>query len=95
MTDDEERFLAYAALDANEWSGIGQLANAQSQFEPLAKRGKLGMATADRLVALGLAEKGPSSERYASIGMPIGYRLSELGRHVQERGQRPRRRPAS
>ena len=92
MTEEEEYFLANTALDAHEWRGVGQLANALSDFEPLAKRGNLGEVVADRLVRLGLAEKGPSSDRYASIGMSVGYRLSELGWRVKERGRWPRRR---
>lgn len=91
MTEDEEYFLANTALDAHEWRGVGQLANALSIFEPLAKRGNLGEVVADRLVSLGLAEKGPSSDRYFAIGMKVGYRLSELGWKVKDRGRYPRR----
>lgn len=90
MTGDEEYFLANVALDAHEWRGIQQLANALGEFEPLAKRGKLGEAVAERLVKMGLAEKGPCSERYASIGMATGYRLSHLGWKVKGRGRWPR-----
>src|SRR6266404_321758 len=36
MTDDGEQFLAHTSLDAHEWRGVGQLANALSIFEPLA-----------------------------------------------------------
>lgn len=92
MTEDEEYFIAHEALDAHEWRGVRELSNALSQFEPLAKRGNLGEVVAERLVRLGLAEKGPCSDRYASIGMPIGYRLSEPGVRVLDRGRYPRRR---
>ena len=92
MTEDEGYFLANTALDAHEWRGVGQLANALEDFEPLAKRGNLGEVVAERLVTIGLAEKGRCSDRYASIGMTVGYRLSELGWHVKERGRWPRRR---
>jgi len=90
-SDEEEQFLAETALDAHEWRGIGQLANALSIFEPLAKRGNLGEVVADRLVAMGLAEKDRSSDRYFGIGMKVGYRLSTLGWKVKERGRYPRR----
>lgn len=73
------------ALDAHEWLGVGQFANALSIFEPLAKRGNLGEVVANRLVSLGFAEKGPSSDRYFAIGMKIGGRLSELGWKVKDR----------
>lgn len=92
MTETDEDFLANTALDAHEWRGVRQLANALSDFEPLAKRGNLGEVVAERLVRLGLAEKGPCSDRYASIGMPVGFRLRELGWRVKERGRWPRRR---
>lgn len=89
MTPEEEAFLQNTALDAHEWRGVGQLANALSQFEPLAKRGNLGEVVAERLITLGLAEKGPCSDRYALIGMATGYRLSDLGWRVKERGRWP------
>ncbi|WP_139202675.1 hypothetical protein [Rhodopseudomonas pseudopalustris] len=93
MTDEEEKvFLAETALDAHEWRGVGQLANAIDIFEPLAKRGNLGEVVADRLVSLGLAEKGRSSDRYFAIGMKVGYRLSPLGWKILDRGRFPRRR---
>jgi hypothetical protein len=92
VTDDDERFLAETVLDAHEWRGIGELANAISIFEPLNKRGNLGEVVADRLVALGLAEKGRSSDRYFAIGLTVGYRLSPLGWKVKDRGRFPRHR---
>lgn len=83
----EEYFLANETLDANEWRGVQQLANALSEFEPLAKRGNLGETVAERLVSLGIAEKGPSSSAYAARGMPVGYRLTELGWKLNDRGR--------
>ena len=91
MTEAEEYFLANTSLDAHEWRGVGQLANALSDLEPLAKRGNLGEVVADRLVSLGLAEKGQAVDRYYAIGMKVGYRLTELGWRVKERGRYPRR----
>jgi hypothetical protein len=91
MSEDEEYFLANTALDGHEWRGLGQLANALSIFEPLAKRGSLDEVVADRLVSKGLAEKGRSSDRYFDIGMKVGYRLSALGWKVMDRGRYPRR----
>ena len=74
-----------------------QLANALDDFEPLAKRAKLGEVVAERLVKIGVAEKGQCSDRYASIGMTFRliYRLSELGWRVKERGRQPRQRVGS
>jgi hypothetical protein len=87
----DEYFLANTALDAHEWRGLNDLANAIGEFEPLAKRGNLGETVAERLVTIRLAEKGPTSDRFAAIGMPIGYRLSDLGWKIKERGRYPRR----
>ena len=41
MVGDED-FLASINLDAHEWRGVQELANALSDFEPLAKRANLG-----------------------------------------------------
>lgn len=88
MTTYDENFLTRERLDANEWRGIEQLANAGSEFEPLAKRGNLGAVIAERLVDLGLAEKGQCPDRCASVG----YRLTDLGWKIRDRGRYPLRR---
>lgn len=92
VTDDED-FLANEALSAHQWRGLKDLASALSDMEPLAKRGNLGEVVAEQLVALGLAERGPCIERYAAIGYDIGYRVSELGWKVLDRGRWPKRQP--
>ncbi|WP_145619711.1 hypothetical protein [Nitrospirillum bahiense] len=84
---DDDTFLNITTLTAHEWRGVEQLANAISEFEPLAKRGNLGVVVAERLVDLRLAEKGPCSPRYAAIGYTEGYRLSDLGWKVKQRGR--------
>lgn len=88
MTD--EYVLATMVLDPHEWRGLQQLSNAMSDFEPLARRARLGPLVADRLVALTLAEKGEVTERYVGIGYETGYRLSELGWAMLDRGRFPR-----
>src|SRR5258705_2336148 len=88
MTDDD--FLTNTTLDAREWRGVLVLANALMALEPLAERGKLGQKVADRLVVMGLAESGPCSARYDSKHYSIGYRLTDLGRQVKERGRYPK-----
>lgn len=90
MTDDNQDFLATVSLTAHEWRGVNELANALNDLEPLAKRGNLGQTVVDRLVAIGLAEEGPVDARYAAGGYRTGYRLTDLGRKVRERGRRPR-----
>ena len=59
--DDELYFLSETSLDAHEWRGVQELAKALNDLEPLAKRARLGEVVAERLVSLGLAEKGRSS----------------------------------
>ena len=63
-----ENVLETMVLDHREWQGLKQLSNAMGDFEPLAKRARLGPVVADRLVALRLAEKGEATERYVGIG---------------------------
>ena len=88
MTEYEKSFLANRALDAHEWRGVVELSNALHEFEPINKRG-LGMVVVERLLCLGLAEKGRCSDRDASTGAPFGYRLSDLGWRVKKRGLWP------
>lgn len=88
MTDNEEAyFLASISLEAREWNGVLELSKALSEFEPLAKRVKIGHITADRLLELGLAEKGECGAPYVSRGMAVGYRLTPLGWAIKERGR--------
>lgn len=89
---DDAKVLETLVLDHNELRGLQQLSNAMSEFEPLAKRARLGPVIADRLVAMKLAEKGEVSERYIGIGYEVGYKLSELGWAVLDRGRWPRSR---
>ena len=91
MSDDDD-FVATVSLDAHEWRGLQDLANALDTFEPLDKRGNLGKTVTDRLVSLGLAEQGSTSSRYQSIGLPTGFRLTTLGWKIKERGRHPHRR---
>lgn len=84
--------LSIIKLDHNEWRGVLQLSNAMSEFEPLAKRARLGAIVAEWLVAMALAETGEVGERYIGLGYQEGYRLTELGWAVLERGRHPRRR---
>ena len=86
---DDAKVLETLVLDHNELRGLQQLSNATSEFEPLAKRARLGPVIADRLVAMKLAGKGEVSERYFGIGYEVGYKLSELGWAVLDRGRRP------
>jgi hypothetical protein len=88
MTDDD--FLTSTTLNASEWRGVLDLANALNAFDPLTKRGKLGQEVADRLVAMGLAETIPCSAGYDPRQHPVGYRLTDLGWQVRERGRYPK-----
>jgi hypothetical protein len=85
----EAQFLGNISLDGHEWRGLNKLADSLSDFEPLAKRSHLGPVVAERLVALGLAEKGPCLEQYFG-GDEVGYRLNELGWKFLDRGRWPK-----
>jgi hypothetical protein len=88
--ENEAQFLGNISLDGHEWRRLNKLADALSDFEPLAKQSYLGPIVAERLVAMGLAEKGPCLEQY-SRGDEVGYRLSELGWKFLDRGHWPKR----
>ena len=89
MTEDEH-FLATVTLGPSEWHNLRRLADGRGDFAPLALRAGLKATAADRLVQIGLAEKGACAWRYASRAE--GYRLSALGLAVRQRGRFPSQR---
>jgi hypothetical protein len=76
-------------LSWREWRAVLELAKARNDFEPLAMRSGVGPIVAERLVGKGLAEIGPSAPRFNRAAFPIGYRLTDLGRHFLGRGRAP------
>jgi hypothetical protein len=56
----------------------------------LDQRARLGSVIADRLVALGLAEKEEATESYVGLGYQEGYQLAGLGWAMLGRGRFPR-----
>ena len=87
---EDEYFLATVTLGPSEWRDLRRLTEARGDYAPLALRPGLNVADADRLVRIGLAEKGPCAWRYASRAE--GYRLTALGLAVRQRGRFPRER---
>jgi len=69
-------------LTGQQWTALGKLADALSDFEPLNKRPGVGPKTVERLITLELVESGPSTPAFQARGMPIGYRLTDLGRRA-------------
>ena len=88
MTEDEY-FLATVTLGPSEWRNLMRLFDGTRDFAPLSLRFGVNVAQADRLVQIGLAEKGLSASRCLQAD---GYRLSTLGAAVRERGRFPRER---
>ena len=79
------------SLGARDWTALGKLADALNEFEPLAKRPGVGPKTVERLIALGLAERGEPSLTWRHRGYDLGFRLTDLGaraldQRLQQRG---------
>ena len=91
ITEKEKIFYENARVDGRQMNAMAKLANALTSFEPLANRPGVGEKTADELVSLGLAERGSCDEPWPSRGYPIGYRLTNLGWLIQERGKFPKK----
>lgn len=87
LTDDQQNFFEEESLSALEWNGTKKLGVAINDFMPLAKFYGLGETTAERLVSIGIAEKGTPPRQYASRGYTVGYKLSTLGWAILDRGQ--------
>ena len=86
MTEDEY-FLATVTLGASEWRNLTQLFQGTRDYAPLSPCFGVNVAQANRLVQIGLLEKGVCASQYA---LQIdGYRLSTLGTAVRERGRFP------
>ena len=68
----------YESLNLHEKRGLKELAKSFIDFEPLAKRNRIGKTIAAHLVSLGLAETGVS-ENYSEAHFGPGYRLTDLG----------------
>ena len=66
-------------LSDGEFKALNLLVKASSSFEPLDARPGLSEVMADRLVALGLAEKGDCCYRWLDLSYSVGYRLTHLG----------------
>ncbi|MDP9571484.1 UNVERIFIED_ORG: hypothetical protein J2W66_001969 [Agrobacterium larrymoorei] len=91
LTPRETDFLKEENVDAQDWNALLELGKALFEFEPLAKRYKLGEQGIKRLIALGLAEEGPTSLAYQGRGLLVGYRQTRLGMLVEERGRYAKR----
>jgi hypothetical protein len=77
-------------LGPSEWRDLTRLPEDTRDYAPLALRVGVNVAQADRLVRIGLAEKGLCKWGFAP--QQDGYRLSILGIAVRERGRFPRTR---
>ena len=58
--------------------GLKTLSLAGRNFEPIAPRG-ISSIVADKLVALGLAQRGECRQRMQELGYETGYRLTMVG----------------
>lgn len=67
MTNDD--MPSIITLDHNEWRGVQQLSNALTEYEPLAKRARLGLVVAQRLVEKGLAERARRARDMSALDM--------------------------
>jgi hypothetical protein len=86
---DDDTFLATISLTAREWRAVLELSKAFADFEPLAMRDHVGPIAVERLIEMGLVEKGRTADRFDRKTFPVGYRLAPLGWKVMKRGRRP------
>jgi len=82
----EQAFLENSSLGLSQWRALQAFKDATEEFEPLIKRVRIDGAILDQLLKSGLAEAGPTSQRFDPTYGPTGYRLSPLGRQVLDRG---------
>jgi len=86
---DDDTFLASVTLTAREWRAVLELSKAYGDFEPLAMRDRVGPVAIEKLMEMGLVEKGRTADRFDRKTFPTGYRLAERGWKVMKRGRRP------
>lgn len=95
LFSDDEHLLATVTLTAQQWNALRAMERTVTDFEPLENLPGVGRALVSQLEQLGLVEGGRLRERYTSIGLTQGYKVTDLGWRVVERGRFPRRpRPA-
>ena len=87
MLNDE--FLQNETLDRYDWIALRDMAKSLNDFEPIEARAKTGDVLAERLVHMGLVERGPCAVHFSSTGFRTGYRLTQLGWYVMDRGRFP------
>jgi hypothetical protein len=86
---DDDTFLSTVTLSGREWRAILELSKAYGEFEPLAMRSGIGPLALERLMEMGLVEKGRTADRFDRRTFPVGYRLADRGWKVMKRGRRP------
>jgi hypothetical protein len=86
---DDDTFLATVTLSGREWRAVLELSNAYGDFEPLAMRRGIGPIALERLIEMGLVEKGRTPDRFDRKSFPVGYRLADRGWKVMKRGRKP------
>lgn len=85
----KDEFLQNERLDRYDWIALRDLAKSLNDFEPIEARAKAGDVLAERLVHMGLVERGPCAPRFSATGFRTGYRLTQLGWYVMDRGRFP------
>lgn len=92
---DEEYALATLTLTSQQWNALRAMEKTVTDFEPLENLPGVGPLLASQLEELGLVEAGALRDRYKEIGLSHGYKVTNLGWRIVERGRFPRRlRPA-
>jgi hypothetical protein len=76
-------------LDRHDMRTLLDIGLSGNVFEPIEARVRASEMLTERLVRLGLVEKGPCSDYFATRGYLSGYRVSGLGRYVIENGRYP------
>jgi hypothetical protein len=86
---DDDAFLGAVTLTGREWRAVQELSKAYGDFEPLAMRDRVGPIALEKLIEMGLVEKGRTDPRFDRTTFPVGYRLAPRGWKVMKRGRKP------
>lgn len=90
VTEKEQFFLDNVPVDGRSFGALNRISQRIGMgCEPTVEVVSVGDGLANQLVALGLLEEGPADDPWPDRGYPHGYKVTQLGWKIIQRGSDP------